>query len=263
MTPRVRRYRPLDRTGVGSSITLITFTTAVAFFFGLQQLTFPAVLANVLLAVAVAGFLGFIGSGWAMVGLAVAFFGGPLATKFLLVGAQLSIQTWFMGLIAGWTLGALVRRHVDKGLPGLDRSSGPALQWWIRGRRYVQNAPTAAQVEAKIRALDGRARTLVVVVDEARRIDVCGDATREIIVFRTEDVTDEERWQVPLGSTVDASDTVEVAMGNVAAPVARGLTLNVEAALPVVEAFLAGKEADGVAGSMRGEEVLSVRPRLP
>ena len=259
----MRRYRPLSRAGVVGNIALIALTGAVAFFFGLQQLTFPVVLANVLLAVTLAGLLGFLGSGWAMLGLAVAFFGGPLATEFLLVGAQLSIQTWFMSLIAGWTLGALARRHVDRGLPGRDRASGPALQWWVRGRRYVQNSPTAAQLEAKVRALDGRKRTLVTVIDGDRQMNICGDAAQNIIVFRTEDVTDEERWELPLGGPVDAADLIEVAMGSVSAPVARGLTLNAEAALKIVEAFLTEKRVDGVAGTWRGGEVLTVRPSLP
>ncbi|MCS6579524.1 Imm1 family immunity protein [Curtobacterium poinsettiae] len=259
----MRRYRPLSRAGVVGNIALIALTGAVAFFFGLQQLTFPVVLANVLLAVTLAGLLGFLGSGWAMLGLAVAFFGGPLATEFLLVGAQLSIQTWFMSLIAGWTLGALARRHVDRGLPGRDRASGPALQWWVRGRRCVQNSPTLAQVEAKVRALDGRERTLVCVIDRDRQINICGDAAREVIVFRTEDVTDGERWELPLGGPVDASDVVEIAMGNVSAPVARGLTVDVEAALKIVEAFLAKKRVDSGAGTWRGGEVLTVRPSLP
>ena len=216
-----------------------------------------------LLAVTVAGLLGFLGSGWAMVGLAVAFFGGPLAAKFLLVGAQLSIQTWFMSFIAGWTLGALARRYSDRGLPGRDRASGPALQWWVRGRRYVQNSPTAAQLEAKVRALDGRKRTLVTVIDGDRQMNICGDAAQNIIVFRTEDVTDEERWELPLGGPVDAADLIEVAMGSVSAPVARGLTLNAEAALKIVEAFLTKKRVDGGAGTWRGGEVLTVRPSLP
>jgi len=239
---------------------VVAFTTAVAFFFGLQRLALPVVVTNVVVAIVVAGLLGFLGSGWAMAGLAAAFFGGPLATKFLLVGSQLSVQTWFMGLIAGWTLGALARRYVDRGLPGHGRVSGPALQWWIRGRRYVQNAPTAAQVEAKVRALDGRERTLVIVVDRGRQINICGDARRRLIVFRTEDVTDDERWELPLGGPVDASDVIEIAMGNVSAPVARGFTLNVESVLKIVEAFLAKKRVDGVAGTWRGGEVLTVRP---
>ncbi len=259
----MRVYRPLSRAGVVGNVVLIAFTIAVALFFGLQQLTFPVVLANVLLGIAVAGLLGFLGSGWAMVGLAVAFFGGPLATKFLLVGAQLSIPTWFMALIAGWTLGALARRYVDRGLPGRDQLSGPALQWWIRGRRYVQNAPTATQVEAKIRALDGRERTLVIVTDRDRQINICGDARRDLIVFRTEDVTDDERWELPLGGKVDESDVVEIAMGNVFAPVARGLTLNVGSALKIVEAFLSNKRVEGIAGTWRGGDVLTVRPSLP
>lgn len=198
-----------------------------------------------------------------MVGLAVAFFGGPLATKFLLVGAQLSIPTWFMTLIAGWTLGALARRYVDRGLPGRDQLPGPALQWWIRGRRYVQNAPTATQVEAKVRALGGLERTLVIVTDRNRQINICGDAKGDLIVFRTEDETDDECWELPLGGRVDESDVVEIAMGNVSAPVGRGFTLNVESALKIVEAFLSNKRVEGVAGTWRGGDVLTVRPSLP
>ncbi|MBT1545732.1 Imm1 family immunity protein [Curtobacterium aurantiacum] len=136
----------------------------------------------------------------------------------------------------------------------------PALQWWVRGRGYVQNSPTVAQVEAKVRGLDGRERTLVIVIviDRDRLINICGDAAREIIVFRTEDATDEERWELPLGGPVDASDVVEIAMGNVSAPVPRGLTLDIEAALKIVEAFLAKKRVDEGAGTWRGGEVLTV-----
>jgi len=248
---------------VVGNIALIAFAIAVAFFFGLQPLTLPVVLANVLIAFTLAGLLGFLGSGWAIAGLAVAFFGGPLAARFVLVGAQLSVQTWYMSLIAGWTLGSLIRRSVDRDLPGHDAAAGPLLQWWIRGRRYVLRAPTVAQVEAKIRALDGRERTVVIVMDGARQINVCGDAARALIVFRTADVTDDERWEIPLGGPVDATDVIEIAMSNASAPVARGLTLDVASAMPIVAAFLARKEIEGVAGTWRGAEVLTVRPSLP
>lgn len=263
MKKRVRVYRPLSRAGVYGNVILIVVAIAAGLFFGLSQLVLPVALTNVAIAVAVAGFLGFFGSGWAMVGLAAAFFLGPIATRFAFVGAELSIRAWFMGLIAGWALGALVRRRSDRNLPARQRVTGPVLQWWVKGKRFEEESPSTAQVEAKIRALDGLQRTLVIVSDSQRQINICGNASERLIVFRTEDSSDENAWQIPQSGPVHEDETVEISMGNVSAPVARGLTLDLQSALQSAEDFLAGRRLRIGSGVRRGVDVLRVKPSLP
>jgi len=255
-------YRPLSRAGVFGNLLLIVVTLAVALFLGTDQLPISAVLVSLGIAIVLAGALAFNGSGWAMAGLVVLLFAGPIATRFVLVGAQLSIRAWFMGLIAGWTCGALLRRFADRGLTGRERGESAVLRWWIRSKRFEQSAPTIAQLEAKITSLDGRDRSLVVLRDGSRQLEVCGDANGRMIVFLTEDVGDSSRWELPKGGVVDPSDSVEIAMGDVSAPVAQGLTLSADGALAVARAFVARQRVQSDAGVLRGEDVLLVRPVL-
>lgn len=259
---RVRVYRPLSRAGVFGNLLLIVVTLAVALFLGTDQLPFSAVVVSLGIAIVLAGALAFIGSGWAMAGLVVLLFAWPIATRFVLVGAQLSIRAWFMGLIAGWTCGALLRRFADRGLTGRGLRESAVLRWWIRSKRFEQSAPTIAQLEAKITSLDGRDRSLVVLRDGLRQLEVCGDANGRMIVFLSEDVSDPSRWEVPKSGVVDPTDSVEIAMGDVSAPVAQGLTLSADAALPAARAFVARKRVQSDAGVLRGEDVLLVRPEL-
>lgn len=256
-------YRPLSRAGVVGNVFLIVAATGVGLYFGLQQLAWSVALANVLLALGIAGVLGYVGSGWAMAGLAAAFFLGPMATRFASVGAELSIRAWFMGLIAGWTLGALVRRGADRGLPARHRTGGPALQWWVKEKRFAEASPTRAQVQAKICALDGIARTLVIVTDGPREINVCGDADNRLLVFRTENSSDDDLWELPHGGPVREDETVEVAMGNVTGPVALGLTVDLRFAVEMVDDFLLKNRVRGGIEIRQGVEVLTIRPSLP
>ncbi|MDM7889845.1 hypothetical protein QUG98_15435 [Curtobacterium sp. RHCJP20] len=156
-----------------------------------------------------------------------------------------------------------MRRIRDRGLPARGSEERPILQWWVRGKRFEEPNPTLAQVEAKIRALDGRDRTLVILRDRARELDLCGDAATGIIVLRTEDAKDESLWEVPLGAEVDDQDSVEIAMGNVSAPIARGLLVGADEASSIARGFHGGRTVTGSAGTWRGEDVLTVRPWLP
>ncbi len=234
-----------------------------AFVLGLSQVSLSVVLLNLAIAVAGAGVLAFIGSGRAIAGMVLLFFLGPVLTRFVLDGAQISVRVWFMGILAGWVLGALVRRVQDRGLPASGVAEWPDLRWWVRGRRFEERDPTLAQVEAKVRALDGRDRTLVIMPDGARELDLCGDAATGIIVFRTEDSGDESRWEVPLGAEVDDDDRTETAMGNVSAPMARGLLVDAREASSIAREFHGGRSVAGPAGTLRGQAVMSVRPSLP
>jgi len=259
---RIRVYRPLSRAGVLGNLLLIVVTLSVALFLGTDQLPISAVIVSLGIAIVLAGALAFNGSGWAMAGLVVLLFAGPIATRFVLVGAQLSIRAWFMGLIAGWTCGALLRRFADRGLTGRERAAPTVLRWWIRGKRFEQAAPTIAQLEAKVTSLDGHDRSLVVLRDGTRQLEICGDASGRMIVFLSDDVGDPSRWELPKGGVVDPSDRVEMAMGDVSAPIARGLTLSADEVLAIAQAFVAGKRVQSSGGVLRGEDVLLVRPEL-
>lgn len=263
MKKRVRVYRPLARGALVGNLVLVVVAICVAFVLGLTQVRLSVVLLNLVVAMVAAGVLAYIGSGWAMAAMALMFFLGPVVTRFVVDGAQLSIRVWFMGILAGWALGALVRRIRDRGLPARGSEERPILQWWVRGKRFEEPNPTLAQVEAKIRALDGRYRTLVILRDRARELDLCGDAASGIIVFRTEDAKDDSLWEVPLGAEVDDHDSVETAMGDVSAPVARGLLVGVDEASSIARGFHGGRIVAGSAGTWRGTDVLTVRPSLP
>lgn len=245
------------------NLVLVVVAIYVAFVLGLTQVRLSVVLLNLVVAMVAAGILATIASGWAMAGIAVVFLLGPVVTRFVLDGAQLSIRVWFMGILADLILGALVRRIRDRGLPAHRSEELPILQWWVRGKRFKEPNPTLAQIEAKIRALDGRDRTLVVLRDRARELDLCGDAAAGIIVFRTEDTEDESLREVPLGAEVDDQDSVEIAMGNVSAPIARGLLVGADEASSIARGFHGGRTVTGSAGTWRGEDVLTVRPWLP
>lgn len=260
---RVRVYRPLTGGALVGNLVLVVVAICVAFILGLTQVSLSVVLSNLVVGMVAAGVLAYIGSGWAMAGIALVFFLGPVVTRFVLDGAQLSIRVWFMAILAGWILGALVRRTRDRELPPRGSEERPVLQWWVRGKRFEERNPTLAQVEAKIRALDGRDRTLVILRDRARELDLCGDAATGILVFRTEDTKDESLWEVPFSAEVDDQDSVETAMGDVSAPVARGLLVDADEASSIARGFHGGRTVAGSAGIWRGEDVLTVRPSLP
>ncbi len=114
---RTRAYAPLTSAGYVGNAVLLAVALAAACWFGLDGLPLPVVLVQVVVAVVLAGALGYAASGWAMAAAVLLFFAGPVAVRFVPVGAQLSIRAWFMGLVAGWIAGALVRRIADRGLP--------------------------------------------------------------------------------------------------------------------------------------------------
>ncbi|WP_288468467.1 hypothetical protein [uncultured Curtobacterium sp.] len=262
MKKKARVYRPLTSGSITGNILLVVIAVGAVFVLGLSQVSLSVVLLNLAIAVAGAGVLAFIGSGRAIVGMVLLFFRAR-SSRGSRSMAQISVRVWFMGIPAGWVLGALVRRVQDRGLPASGVAEWPVLRWWVRERRFEERDPTLAQVEAKVRALDGRDRTLVILPDGARELDLCGDAATGIIVFRTEDSGDESRWEVPLGAEVDDDDRTETAMGNVSAPMARGLLVDAREASSIAREFHGGRSVAGPAGTLRGQAVMSIRPSLP
>jgi len=99
------------------NILLVAIAIGVAMVLGSSQVTLSNVLLNLAIAIAMAGVLAFIGSGWTVAGAVLLFFLGPILTRFVLVGAVLSVRVWFLGIMAGWVLGALLRRLHDRDLP--------------------------------------------------------------------------------------------------------------------------------------------------
>jgi hypothetical protein len=99
------------------NILLVAIAIGVAMVLGSSQVTLSNVLLNLAIAIAMAGVLAFIGLGWTVAGAVLLFFLGPILTRFVLVGAVLSVRVWFLGIMAGWVLGALLRRLHDRDLP--------------------------------------------------------------------------------------------------------------------------------------------------
>lgn len=124
---RVRVYRPLTSGALVGNLVLVVVAICLAFILGSAQVSLWVVLLNLVVAMVAAGVLAYIGSGWAMAAIALVFFLGPVVTRFVLDGAQLSIRVWFMGILAGWILGALVRRIRDRGLPARGSEERPVL----------------------------------------------------------------------------------------------------------------------------------------
>lgn len=113
----VRVYRPLTNSAVLGNLVLVAFAISVAMVLGLSQVTLSIVLLNLAIAIVIVGVLAFIGSGWTVAGAVSLFFLGPILTRFVLVGAVLSVRVWFLGIMAGWVLGALLRRLHDRDPP--------------------------------------------------------------------------------------------------------------------------------------------------
>ncbi|MCM3522964.1 hypothetical protein [Curtobacterium sp. P97] len=113
----VRVYRPLTSSAVLGNLVLVAFAISAAMVLGLSQVTLSIVLLNLAIAIVITGVLAFIGSGWTVAGAVLLFFLGPILTRFVLVGAVLSVRVWFLGIMAGWVLGALLRRLHDRDLP--------------------------------------------------------------------------------------------------------------------------------------------------
>ncbi|PZF55379.1 hypothetical protein DEJ23_11900 [Curtobacterium sp. MCSS17_008] len=99
------------------NLVLVAFAISAAMVLGLSQVTLSIVLLNLAIAIVITGVLAFIGSGWTVAGAVLLFFLGPILTRFVLVGAVLSVRVWFLGIMAGWVLGALLRRLHDRDLP--------------------------------------------------------------------------------------------------------------------------------------------------
>lgn len=70
---RVRFYRHLTSGALVGNLVLVGVAICVAFVLGLTQVSLSVVLLNLVVAMVAAGVLAYVGSGWAMAGIALVF----------------------------------------------------------------------------------------------------------------------------------------------------------------------------------------------
>jgi hypothetical protein len=215
------------------------------------------VLTSVVLPFGVGVVLASFRRGWLIGVLMLLAVGVPLLGLAGLTGFPLGRAAWFLSVLAGWFVGAIVgsRRDQHGTGPGGDQHH---LDWDVRGKTFREWSPTVAQVEAKVRALDGRDRTLVSVVRGHGRLDVCNGANGLFVLFEAGDVRDDASWRMPAKPAL--AEEVEVRMGDIVAPVDRGLLIDLDRAVAIATAFALGTAVRPEPDWWEGPQVLTVRP---
>ncbi|WIB15188.1 hypothetical protein DEJ34_13775 [Curtobacterium sp. MCPF17_050] len=215
------------------------------------------VLSSVVLPFVVGAVFAAMGRGWLLGVLMLVAVGIPLLDVAGLTNFPLARAAWFLSVLAGWFAGAMIGQL--RGQRGTEpEAKQHHLDWDVRGKSFREWSPTVPQVEAKIRALDGQERTLVSLVKGHGRLDVCHGAAGRFVLFEAGDVRDDASWRMPAKPT-DVGE-IEVRLGNVVAPVNRGLLIDVEKAVTIATAFELGKSVRPEPDWWEGAQVLTVRP---
>lgn len=255
---RRRATRPLSRTTAiwNSGIVVVFLALALA---SAMRGTEPAdlVLSSVVFPFVVGAVLAVFGRSWLLGVLMLAAVGVPLLDVAGLIEFPLARAGWFLSVLAGWFVGAMVgQQRGQRGTP--PEAKQHYMDWDVRGKSFREWSPTVAQVEAKVRALDGQERTLVSVVKGHGRLDVCHGAAGQFVLFQAGNVRDDASWRMPAKPT--HVEEVEVRLGNVVAPVDRGLLIDLEEAVAIATAFELGQAVRPEPDWWEGTEVLTVRP---
>jgi hypothetical protein len=215
------------------------------------------VLSSVVLPFVVGAVFAAFGRGWLLGVLMLVAVGVPLLDVAGVTGFPLARAAWFLSVLAGWFAGAMIGQQ-----RGQRRTTPEAKQhyidWDVRGKSFREWSPTVAQVEAKVRALDGQERTLVSVIKGYGRLDVCHGAAGQFVLFEAGDVRDDASWRMPAKPTHVAD--VEVRLGNILAPVNRALLIDLERAVAIATAFELGESVRPEPDWWEGSQVLTVRP---
>jgi len=214
-------------------------------------------LASVLLPFVVGFVLASFARNWLVGVLMVLAVGVPLLQLAGLTGVPLARAAWFFSIFAGWFAGAMIgwRRTERRASAGECRHY---LDWDLKGKTFREWSPSAAQVEAKVRALDGQQRAMVSIVRDHARLDVCNGTRSQFVVFEAADVRDDNSWRMP--AKPSQAGEVEVRLGDVTAPVDRGLLIDLESAVAIAMAFELGRTVQPEPDWWEGTQVLTVRP---
>jgi hypothetical protein len=239
-------------TGIVVVLITLALTSAIR---GSQPVSL--VLASVLLPFVVGVVLASFAREWLLGVLMVLAVGVPLLQLAGLTGVPLARAAWFLSIFAGWFTGAMIGRRRGERRARTD-DSRHYLDWDLKGRTFREWSPTAAQVEAKVRALDGQERAMISVVRDHARLDVCGGTKGQFVVFEAADVRDDNSWRMP--AKPSHAGEAEVRLGNVTAPVDRGLLIDLESAVAITMAFELGRPVEPEPDWWEGTQVLTVRP---
>jgi len=220
------------------------------------------IVGNVVLGLTIGTLLGATGRGLAFALLILVLLAGPLVTRFVLVDAQLVWGPWLFSLLAGWFIGTTAH-GLARRAAGLQRTAmKPTLKWYVADRGFAIEDPSAEQIEAKIRKVDGGRRSLVTIDKQFARLEVCGNAQERLVIFRSLDTRDDGRWSVALDDAAQGGD-VPVQMGLVQNDVLRTRTVDLAHALSHVADFLSDEPSSPSGNWWTGEDVLFIKPAVP
>jgi hypothetical protein len=215
------------------------------------------VLASVLLPFVVGVVLASFGREWLLGVLMVLAVGVPLLQLAGLLEVPLERASWFLSILAGWFIGAMIGRQWGERRARTE-GSRHYLDWDLKGKVFREWSPTAAQVEAKVRALDGQERAMVSIVRDHARLDVCNGTKGQFVVFEAADVRDDNSWRMP--AKPSHAGEVEVRLGDLTGPVDRGLLIDLESAVAIATAFELGRAVQPQPDWWEDAQVLTVRP---
>ena len=231
---------------------------------GIFWLDSPAgtIAANVALGLLIGTLLGLTGRGRAFALLIIVLLLAPLLARFVLVGAQLVWGPWLFSLLAGWFIGTTAHGLTRRAAGRQRTAMKSTLKWYIADRGFAIEDPSAEQIEAKIRKVDGGRRSLVTIDKQFARLEVCGNAQERLVIFRSLDTRDDGAWSVALDYAAQGGD-VPVQMGLVQSDMLRTRTVDLAHALAHVADFLSDEPSSQSGNWWTGEDVLLIKPSFP
>jgi hypothetical protein len=212
------------------------------------------------LGIITAALLAYSSSWWGTLSAVILSIAGPPLVNAVMPDADVVLGPWLFSMIAGWFIGSTIRAPRSERVREREAKSSE-LQWTVGRKLFVEDAPTAEQAVSKVRALDGAARSHVVMKHRGSRLDVCGRADGALTVFHSPDTLDDESWSMAITPTA-STDQVTVMMGNIVNSVEQRHTVNVSEAEEAVRHFQKSGTRNPALTWWTSPDVLSITPRL-
>lgn len=195
----------------------------------------------------------------------VAFFVVLLGGTFWLEGAQgfqnirgEATLSWGLYGIAGAIVGGNLRP--DRKRMAAQERSGVLLVNWKDGRKMIEDGnPSADSLAERLRALDGKKRTLVSAKRGSARMDFCGDADGAMVVYFSPDTSDDRLWSMMSRPGADLGQT-EVAIGDLEGAFENWETTTLEPAVVSARHFASTGQADPGLTWYASKDVCERRP---
>jgi len=254
-------YRPISASQVlwnGILATVSLGTALTTMVLGTSET--ETIVVTIAVGAAVASLLAISASRWGAVAAAALLFAGPPLIAYFMPGATIVWGPWFFSMLGGWFIGSTIRAPNAKTVRAREMTTS-RVQWFIGGKAFVEEEPTVDQAINKIKALNGEARTHVVLRHAGSRLDICGSAGGAMAVFHSPDTLDDEAWSMAT-SPESTSDEVKVVMRDAVCFVEKRRTVCVEDAVKAAQYFLAAGKKNPALTWWTGSGVLSVKPPL-